>query len=445
MSVHSSQAQEQPERKRRRRGRGEGSITYRAHLGRWEGKLSLGYNADGKRIRVSVYGRTKREVQEKLEQLKQDAREGLPVQPTKITVREHFEDWLRAKKQSVTSATYLKYCSLVRTHIEPRIGHIRLHDLDYRQIDLLYEALDELGLSRSTVADVAALLRRGLDDAVRKRLIRENPARLAASRSPGKGKARYLTQAEIDVFLRAAKGERLEDFFVVALSTGLRPGELLGLPWDAIDWEQQTLEVRQALHEEGGRLFLGPPKSQAAYRTISLSDVAIQALRRQRKRQAEERLRAGDKWTNKDDLVFTDQRGGYARRTNILRRDLRRILNRAAVIRVAERLGYDADQALASNGPHLPQRALREGDYLLMPDGRQVQVSRRDLLEGVGLHTFRHTHASLLIFAGVDPKTVSQRLGHEDVAFTLRTYAHIMPGQDRQAARAVDRLLSLPS
>jgi len=77
-----------------------------------------------------------------------------------------------------------------------------------------------------------------------------------------------------------------------------------------------------------------------------------------------------------------------------------------------------------------------------MPDGRQVQVTHRDPLDGVGLHTFRHTHASLLIYAGVDPKTVSQRLGHEDVAFTLRTYAHVMPGQDKQAASAVDRLLN---
>src|SRR5690606_31209607 len=158
------------------RGRGEGSVHQRKD-GLWEGKVSLGYDAQGKRIRPTVYGRTKREVLEKIRQLQQDAREGLRVQPTKITVREHFEDWLRVKKQSVASATYLKYESLVRTHIVPRIGHIRLQDLDYRQIDLLYESLDELGLSRSTVADVAALLRRGLDDAVRKRLIRDNPAR----------------------------------------------------------------------------------------------------------------------------------------------------------------------------------------------------------------------------------------------------------------------------
>lgn len=441
MTAQSSPAMQGEKRRRPPRGRGEGSVHQRKD-GLWEGKVSLGYDARGKRIRPTVYGRTKREVLEKIRQLQQDAREGLPVQPTKITVREHFEDWLRVKKQSVASATYLKYESLIRTHIVPRIGHIRLQDLDYRQIDLLYESLDELGLSRSTVADVAALLRRGLDDAVRKRIIRENPARLAASRSPGKSKARYLTQAEIDVFLRAAKGERLEDFFALALSTGLRPGELLGLTWDAIDWAKNTIEVRQALHEEGGRLFLGPLKSQAAYRTISLSDVSAQALRRQRRRQAEERLRVGDKWTNKDDLVFTDQRGGYCRRTNILRRDLRRILNRAAVIRVAERLGYDADEALELNGPHLPQRALREGDQLVMPDGRQVQVTHRDPQDGVGLHTFRHTHASLLIYAGVDPKTVSQRLGHEDVAFTLRTYAHVMPGQDKQATSAVDRLLN---
>lgn len=375
-----------------RRGRGEGSI-FRRKDGVWVGKISLGYDLSRKRLRKTVYGKTKREVQDKLLRLQQDALRGLPAKPEKITVAQHFEDWLRTKKPNVRSGTYLKYESHIKTHIIPVLGHILLRDLDYRRIDAFYELLDAKGLSRSTVADIAAILRAGLKDAERKGLIPSNPARLAAPRSPGEREARFLDQDEIARFLAAAKGERLEDAFIVALNTGLRPGEWLGLTWDCVDFQNAKLTVKQALHEEVGRLFLAEPKTKAARRTISLPPAALQALRRQRKRQLEQQLAAGPKWRNELNLVFTDELGGPLRRTNIQRRDLRRICDRAG-------------------------------------------------LEGVTLHTFRHTHASALIFAGVDIKTVSRRLGHKDITTTLQVYGHLLPGQDEAAAARLEAFLS---
>lgn len=387
-------------RKRQRRARkGTGSIYYDEKRKLYVGQISLGVDASGKRIRRTFYGKTEGEVQELIDKAKQDARSGLPVLPEKLTVADHFRDWLRAKKADVRASTYTNYETYVTTHILPALGHHKIRSLDYRMVNAFYETLEEKGLSARTIAYIAKLLRMGLEDAVRKRLIAENPARLAAKRSAGKKEARYMNQEEVAAFLKAAKGERLEHLFVLLLHTGLRPGEALGLPWDAVDLEARTLTVKQALHEVGPHLYLGEPKTSAARRTISLPNAAVAALKAQWKAQREEMMAKRATWRNADNLVFTDREGGYLRRTNIVRRDLKRIRER-----------------------------VRE------------QTQGKIDLEGVTLHTFRHTHASMLIFAGVDIKTVSRRLGHESITITLETYGHLLPGQDERAAAAMDTL-----
>lgn len=146
---------------------------------------------------------------------------------------------------------------------------------------------------------------------MRKGLIARNPAKLAAKRTSGRKEARFMTPEEIRWLLEGAKGERLEDAFLVLLHTGLRIGELLGLTWDAVDLAKGTLTVRQALHEENGRVYLGDVKTKAARRTITLPNVAVEALRRWRRRQAEERLRAGAAWQNETNLLFTSRTGGH--------------------------------------------------------------------------------------------------------------------------------------
>jgi len=376
----------------RRRGNGEGAI-YRRGDGRWCGAISLGYDPDGKLRRKVVYGKTKREVQEKLAILQHDAATGRPIPDSHLTVARHFEDWLRAKKTSVRSSTYNQNEGHVRVHILPYLGHVRLIDLDYRQINLFYEHLQASDLAPRTIYDISSILRAGLKDAADKRIIRDNPALLAARLSRGDREASFLAPQELAAFLTAAKGERLEDAFIVALNTGMRPGEWLGLAWQDVDLPQAKLTVRQALHEEKGRLFLGPVKTRAGRRTISLPKEAVKALQRQRTRQMKDKLVAGGTWVNEWGLVFTNTRGGALYRTNIAKRDMKRILDRAS-------------------------------------------------LDGVTLHTFRHTHASLLIAAGEDIKTVSRRLGHEKITITLQTYGHLMPGRDEEAANAMDAIFA---
>lgn len=426
---------------RKRRGRGEGAIYFRKDRGDWCTQVSLGYDAEGRRIRRTLYGKTKREVQEKLLELQRDALQGLPIKPEKLTVAQHFDDWLRAKRPpALRPTTYAKYRYVVEKHIVPAFGGLQLKALDYRRLNAFYELLDEEGLSPRYVFDIANILKAGLEDAVRKGLIPHNPAKLAARRSKPAEEARFLTQDELCRFLIAARGEWLEDFFILLLHTGLRAGEALGLPWDAVDLKAAKLTVRQAMLEVDGRQFLGEPKTQASRRTISLPKEAVVALRRQHHRQLEAKLKAGPEWENPHNLVFTNHLGGFLQRNLIYRRNLRRILNRAAVLAAAERLGCDPEATLTLNAPYLPARAVQPGDNILLPDGRQAELAREDLMEGVGLHTFRHTHAALLIAAGVDIKTVQRRLGHENVSITLQIYGHLLPGQDERAAQAMDRL-----
>ncbi len=374
--------------KKARRGRGEGGI-YQRPDGLWVGQVSLGYDAEGKRIRRSVYGKTKREVQQKILQLQQDVLNGLPVKQEKLTIDQHFQDWFKVKKAVLRETTLDGYQRLYNKHIKPVFGGLQVKAVDYRRINAFYELLDEKGLSKRTVAYVAFLLKSGLEDAVRKGIIPANPAKLAAKRGQDKKEARFLNQDELRRFLDAATGERLEDAYILALHTGLRPGEWLGLSWDAVDWEGKKITVKQALKELNGKVFIGEVKTNAGRRTITLPPAAYAALKRQRKRQLEDQLAAGEEWNNEFNLVFTTRAGKPLRRTGIEKREWRRVLRRAG-------------------------------------------------LEGVTFHTLRHTHASILIFQGVDIKTISRRLGHENVAFTLQVYGHLLPGQDERAAAEVD-------
>ncbi len=372
---------------RKRRGRGEGSI-YKRNDGLWAGSISLGYDNNGSRIRPTFYAKTKKEVREKLKQKEQDYLKGVPVNPGKITVDEHFQDWLKAKKPTIKQATFSNYYNAYKNHISPKLGHIPIKTLHYHQINSLYASLDEKGYTRM-VSCVSNLLKAVLEDAVKKGIAQNNPAKLAVSRTQNKKEARYLNEEEIKKFLNAVTGERLEFAFKLALFTGLRPGEWLGLPWDAVDFHKKQIIVKQALHEDSGRIWIDTTKTNAGRRTLNLSKKTISWLKNQKKQQAQEQLASSKKWLNQNNLVFTTSTGKPLRRSNVGRRDFKRVIKRAG-------------------------------------------------LKNVTLHSLRHTHAAMLISQDTDPKTICQRLGHENVAFTLQTYGHLFPGKDKQAAEKLD-------
>jgi integrase len=201
-----------------------------------------------------------------------------------------------------------------------------------------------------------------------------------------------LSPEETRRFLQAARGDRLEALYALAVTTGMRQGELLALKWQDIDMENATLSVRRTLTRSGGRLLLGNPKTKKSRRTIHLTEASVRALREHLSRQMEEIEQLGDLYSD-EGLVFTSEVGTLVNPSNLRRRSFARLLKRGE-------------------------------------------------LPTIRFHDIRHTCATLLFGRGVHPKHVQELLGHATVAITLDTYSHVIPGIGDQTARSMEDALS---
>ena len=289
-----------------RRGRGEGSITRRAD-GRWMARVDLGWQ-DGKRRRKTLYGRTKREVQDKLRETLHRTEKGLPPVPEQETVGAFLRRWLEIIRSQLRPRTHRSYEQVVRIHLEPGIGRVRLAKLTPLDVSTLLESRRAAGVGGRTIHYARAVLRAALNKALKWGLVSRNVASLT---DPPRYRAREiapLTPDQTRKFLAAVADHRLEALFTVAVGLGLRLGEGLGLPWDAVDLDAGTLSVRQTLERGGKQPRFGEPKSARGRRTIVLPGIVTTALRKHRTRQLQERLVAGERW-NDSGLVFTTEAG----------------------------------------------------------------------------------------------------------------------------------------
>lgn len=370
-----------------RRGRGEGAIYKRAD-GFWCASITVGYDEKGKRRRRTVYGQTKTEVREKLARLHADSVTGSLVVPSRETLGAFLLRWLEdVARTTVRATTHMRYESLVRTHILPRVGGLGLAKLEPRQVQALYSRMETEGAGPRTIELVHAVLHRALDQAVKWGLLMRNPTDAAEKPRVPKRKMQTLSPEQARQLLEAAKEDRLEAVFVLAVATGLRQGELLALHWEDIDLDGGMLMVRHTLQDVRGELRLEEPKTSKGRRRVDLPAFAVEALRRHKDRMAEE---GHDKaW------VFCDNKGGPLRVSNFLRRSFLPLLQRAGLPRIR-------------------------------------------------FHDLRHTAATLLLSKGVHPKVVQERLGHAQIAITLDTYSHVLPSMQREAASKLDDLLGGP-
>lgn len=382
-----------------RRGHGEGSIYQRASDGLWVASVDLGY-VNGKRKRKPIYGKTRKEVAEKLKTALHDQQIGtLPREAKKQTVTQYLNDWLQhAVKPSVRPKTYASYKQLCDLYIIPDLGHVLLSQLSPQQIQRFENNLAKrtvkrtgLPISTRTVGYCHAVLRRALNQAVRYGLLGRNPATVIAAPKRTRPEARFLTPDQARAFLASVKGDRLEGLYTVAVTTGLRQGELLGLTWDNIDLEAGSLTVNKAAQRVDGKLTFVEPKSKTSKRTIPLTTTAVAALRAHRIHQLEERLLAGSAWKEQD-LVFPNTIGGI----------------------------YDAGNMV------------REFHEAL----------KRAELPPINFHSLRHTCASLLLAQHTPMKVVQDLLGHSDFYITANTYSHVVQDLQREAANKMDSLLA---
>lgn len=372
-----------------RRGRNEGSVFRRAD-GRWCGLVDLGW-VDGRRCRKNVYGKTRIEAHEKLQAALRAVGSGLRPAPDRLTMETYLRQWLEAARPNIRPSTFTSYEMFVRVHLIPGIGRIPLVRLTVADVERLLARSTAAGLSPRSVAMVRGTLRRALSRALKARQVPVNVAGLADPPKQERHKIDVLSPDQARQFMEAIAGHRLEGLFVVALTTGLRSGEIRALRWQDIDLDQRTLTVDAGLARIDGRWQRVPPKSNAGQRTVPLIDRTVRALRDHRKRQLVERLAAGSAWLgNEFDFAFVSE------------------------------VGTPLD---SSNVTHSYQRELERAG---LPRQR--------------LHDARHACASFWIAADVPIKVVSTMLGHSQISLTLNTYAHVL---DYQQAEARDKLGAL--
>ena len=302
--------------------------------------------------------------------------------------------------------TQRTYQDLLRLHVIPDLGHIRLDRITASQVATLLRNKQAAGLAPKTINHIRGTLRAALNQAVRWRLIAHNPAAAVAGLRVPHQDVQVLSPEEARAVLATAarpytpaKGwqprhDRHEALWIVALSLGLRQAEVLGLRWADVDFAAGTLRVNHALTRVDGTLVLAEPKTERSRRTLPLSRRVREALLAHRDRQAFSKAAAGERWQERD-FVF----------------------------------------ASAIGTPLQPRNVLEDWYKLL----KRAGLSRRKF------HVARHTAASLLIADGVPLRVVMELLGHSQISTTANTYGHVFAEALRDAADAMDRALGTAS
>jgi integrase len=374
-----------------KRGQNEGSI-YKRTDGRWAAAINLGY-AGGKLKRKTFYGKTRTEVQAKLTEALSDKQKGLPVVIERQTVGQFLERWLEdCVKPSVRPNTYYSYEQHVRLYLKPELGQIQLSKLSPQHIQTLMNSQLKVGRSPRLVQYLRTVLRCALTQALKWNLVARNVATLVDSPRYKKTEVVPFTVEQVHTFLESIKGDRLEAVFRVALSLGLREGEILGLRWQDVDFQSGVVRVTVALQRIERKLQLVDLKTQRSRRTLPIPETTANALRAHRIKQLEDKMLAGDLW-KETGLVFTTSIGTPLYARNVLR-SFHRLLKRAGIPRQ-------------------------------------------------GFHNLRHSCASLLLAHNVSPRTLMDILGHSNISLTMNTYAHVMPGMLCDAANLMDSVLTM--
>lgn len=348
---------------------------------------------DGRRVRRSLLGHTRAVVRDKLRDALAAEASGRPIPDARLTVEDFLGTWLAdIVRPRVRPSTFRSYRSVVQVHLMPGLGRHAIARLTPQDVQRFLNAVGASGRSPRTVAICRAVLRQALGQAERWGLVTRNVAKLAQPPRVPRRPVVPFDPGQARRFLRAIGGDRLEALYVVALSVGLRQGELLGLSWSDVDLERGTVRVRHALQRVDGRLVLVEPKSVTSHREVALPGVATAALQAHRQRARLERIAAGSRWSDDPrDLVFTTTIGTPLDGITVTRR-FQAILRDAGL-------------------PH--QR----------------------------FHDLRHACASLLLVQGVAPRVVMEQLGHSQISLTLGTYSHVIPALGRDAAERMDHLL----
>lgn len=368
----------------------------------WTYVVDVGPEGGPRKQKMKGGFRTKADANEAMNELQRSIKNGTMVEASKLTLKQFIRDeWLPAVEVTGKRATtLLSYRMHLDSHIAPHIGSERLQGVNGATLNRLYSTLLATGradgtggLSPATVRRVHAVLHRVFADAVRWNRLVRNPCDQAdppKQHGAGEQEMATWTAEELRRFLDSVRDDRLSTLWMLLSTTGMRRGEAVGLRWEDVDLDAGRVSIVQTIVAVGYEVQVSTPKTRRGRRLVALDPGTVAALRAWKAKQNEERLAWGPAWTDTG-LVFTREDGSAIH----------------------------------------PDRVSK------MFDGHV----RRSRLPRIRLHDLRHTHASIALAAGINPKVVSERLGHATTSFTLDVYSHAIPGLQEDAAAKVASLV----
>ena len=356
----------------------------------WEARYTEGINpGTGKQIQRSVTGRTQKEAAKKLKAAVAAIDAGTYQAPSKMKVGEWLDIWVAEYLSNVKPLTEQNYKKQVEKHLKPALGSRRLEALDAHTIQKFYNSLTGMGLSPKTVKNIHGVLHSALQQAIANGYIRNNPTEACKLPKVVKPEIKPLEPDEIAQMLKEAEKDDYCNLFVMAMFTGMRQGELLGLSWENVDFETGIISVKQQLQCKDGNYFLETPKSGKG-RTILPASLVMEALLKEWQKQQSEKRQAGEMWNNPFNLVFTDATG-----KNLVRRTVVKHFKK-----ISQRAGISEDARF---------------------------------------HDLRHSFAVTSVYAGDDIKTVQANLGHATAQFTLDVYGHVTQKMKQDSANRMQQ------
>ncbi|NRF96180.1 site-specific integrase [Paenibacillus frigoriresistens] len=352
----------------------------------------LGKDAKGNRIQKRKGGfKTKKEAETALAEVNTSINKGTYIEPSKQLFKDYLAEWFAGKAYGIGKQTATSYDMYIRVHIIPFMGDVQLSKLNSTHIQNFITHLNDKGLASSTVKRIYTVVNTSLVAAARMKVISENPAAHIVTKPRVQRKEVVVwDESEVQVFLDRTKATtRHHIAFHLALATGMRQGEVLGLRWSDVDFEKSLVQIRQTVTHDGKEIKTGA-KTASSLRSIAIDQATIKELKRHRAKQAEEKLASGGSYTDLGLITCT-------------------ALGNITTPRV---LSTAFDNAIKKSG-----------------------VPR------IRFHDLRHTHASMLLKLNINSKVVQERLGHSSIQMTLDLYSHLCPNMQSDAANILGEAL----
>ena len=389
----------------KRRSNGEGSIVKNMRNGiqiGWRASITIGTDDKGKLIRKQFTGKTQQDVKYKLQEYKKQMLMGV-LNEDKLTVSDWFYSWLfDYRKQDLKPKSFDRYHGVYKKYIkDTTLGNIKLCDLRTTHLQRYYTKLLDNGVTPTTIRQINTNLKTCLNEAERQGYIQKNWCKLVTlPKKEDNKEVKVLTKQEQEKFLEAIKGHELELLYIVALGTGLRIGEILGLKWSDIDFKNNELHVNRSLQKaaiyEDDKIVRyevqeTTPKTKNSLRTIPVPQNIIKKLIAHKKEQNELILLLQEEYDNKN-YVFCNKLG----------------------------------KPIEDKRP-----------------GRNLKTILTSIsIEPIKFHALRHTYATRLFEAGIPPKTVQHLMGHSDIETTMNIYTHVMKEQKLEAIEKINNIFA---